>query len=427
MIGGTTRRGLLATLAATGVAGCSGELPGLGGDREIESRGLPAVDGEDTGLGTTPEFPVSPAFPVSVAAAQFRRHRDRTTALLGELPTPLSAETVPNGHVRAELADAVREATTALADARAAPTERVALQRLRDARVEAGYAAAGWGFATGERELSTARDSFYAVADEAQEARETLEHLAGDPVVATAGYAAVEYLFTRAGDRDTPNAESTLLRVAETGGAVERAHATLADARHLADRLADTGTERHADRIRTAAQRLFERLRERQSAVATPTPNRERSVASEALRAFDRAVSDRRRSVADADGPATALLTGTHQLATLSAFETITERVEAGALDRIESAAWVRRRRAAAVEAVESALGRATAPALARPTVVDAGRRLAYGDRRLARVADRGDPAPARLVEPVTDYVTAETLADAASETSGTAAEALLE
>jgi hypothetical protein len=370
---------------------------------------------------------VSPTFPVSVAAAQFRRHRDRTTALLGELPTPLSAETVPNGHVRAELADAVREATTALADARTAPTERVALQRLRDARVEAGYAAAGWGFATGERELSTARDSFYAVVDEAQEVRETLEHVAGDPVVATAGYAAVEYLFTRAGDRDTPNAESTLLRVAETGGAVERARATLADARHLADRLADTGTERHADRIRTAAQRLFERLRERQSAVATPTPNRERSVASEALRAFDRAVSDRRRSVADADGPATALLTGTHQLATLSAFETITERAEAGALDRIESAAWVRRRRAAAVEAVESALGRATAPALARPTVVDAGRRLAYGDRRLARVADRGDPAPARLVEPVADYVTAETLADAASETSGTAAKALRE
>lgn len=425
MIDGTTRRGLLATLAATGVAGCSGDLPGVDDDREIESRGLPAVDVEDTSFGTTPEFPVSPTFPVSVAAAQFRRHRDRTTALLSELPTPLSAETVPNGHVRAELADAVREATTALADARTAPTERVALRRLRDARVEAGYAAAGWGFATGERELPAARNSFDAVVDEAQEARETLEHVAGDPVVATAGYAAVEYLFTRAGDRDTPNAESTLLRVAETGGAVERARATLADARHLDDRLADTGTERHTDRLRTAAQRLFEQLRERQSAVATPTPSSERSVASEALRAFDRAVSNRQVSVGDADGPATALLTGTHQLATLSAFETITERAEAGALDRIESAAWVRRRREAAVDAVESALESAAAPALARPAVVDAGRRLAYGDRRLARASDRGDPAPGRLVEPVADYVTAETLADAASETSGTAAQAL--
>jgi len=228
MIDGTTRRGLLATLAATGVAGCSGDLPGVDDDREIESRGLPAVDVEDTSFGTTPEFPVSPTFPVSVAAAQFRRHRDRTTALLSELPTPLSAETVPNGHVRAELADAVREATTALADARTAPTERVALRRLRDARVEAGYAAAGWGFATGERELPAARNSFDAVVDEAQEARETLEHVAGDPVVATAGYAAVEYLFTRAGDRDTPNAESTLLRVAETGNGHVRPSRTLA-------------------------------------------------------------------------------------------------------------------------------------------------------------------------------------------------------
>ena len=427
MSDGTTRRGVLATLAATGLAGCSGvgELPGVDGDRTIESRGLPTVEVDDPTVGTSPELPVAPTYPVSVAAAQFRRHHDRVTTLLAELPTPLSAETVPNGHIRTEIADAVSEATTALADARAAQTERVALRRLRDARVEAGYAAAGWGFATGERELSAVQASLDEVVDEAREAQAGHEHVAGEPVVAAVGHAAVEGLFARATDRDTLNADSQLLRVAETGGEVERIRAALADARHLDERLGETGEERHTERIQTAAERLFDQFRERQSGVTTPTPASERSPGSEAIRELDRVVSNRRSSVADADGPATALVTGTDELATLSAFETIRDRVAAGDLDRVESAAWVRRRREAAVTAVESALENAPAPPLARPTVVDAGRRLGYGDRRIARLRDRGDPIPGRLVEPVSDYVVAETLADAAGDASATAVEML--
>jgi|GEM_PF-1277344 len=427
MSDGTTRRGLLATLAVTGVAGCSGvdELPGVDRDRTIESRRLPSVGVDDSTPETRRERPVAPAFPVSVAAAQFRRHHDRVTTLLAELPTPLSAATVPNGRVRTEIAAAVRDATTALADARAAQTERVALRRLRDARSEAGYAAAGWGFATGEREPTAVQASLDEVVDEARETRTEHERVAGEPVVAAVGHATVEFLLERAADRHAANADSRLLRVAETGGATERARAALADARHLDERLAETGDERHTERIRAAAERLSDRFRERQSEVTTPTPAPDRSLGSETVRELDRVATAAVGSVATADGPATALLTSTHELATLSAFETITDRVAAGDLDRVESAAWVRRRREAAATAVESALGDAPAPALARPTVVDAGRRLGYGDRRIARLRDRNDVPPGRLFEPVADYVVAETLADAAGEASAAAADTL--
>lgn len=429
-----TRRGVVATLAATALAGCSaGDLPLPGSERRLDAAEIriddPAVD--ETG---DPDPRVAETYPVAVAPAQFRRHRDRTLTLLGRVPTPVPAATIPNGAVRTEVADGVADAGAALGDAQTARSDRNALARLRHGRERAAYAAAGWRFANGDLTPAAVRERWETVRTEARAAAAAHAPVADDPVTAVGVHAPVERLLATATDPDEPRAESRLVRVAERAAAAEASRAALADARHLTARAVgdagsggsggsggdddndDDGTRNYRDRLRRVARELFARAqRERESLPSAPTGD-DRRLARRTLDQLDYAARKRSRGLADAVGPASAVADATRWLAALSALSWLHAQLRQGDLARVESAAWAVEVRNDAAADLATAVESTEVPALARPILVEAARRLADADAELERLDDYGDLDPRRLHEPVARSVAASALAAAALE-----------
>ncbi|MEZ3145360.1 hypothetical protein [Halobaculum sp. MBLA0143] len=412
-----TRRGVAATLAATALAGCSGgddlRLPWQ--ERRLDAADI-RVDDPATDDDGDPRPPVVETYPVTVAPAQFRGHRDRTLALLGRLPTPVPAETVPNGAVRAAVADGAVDAGEALGDAQTARSERIALDRLRYARRRAAYAAAGWRFADGSLTLAAVRERLAAVRTDARDAAAEHTYVASDPVTAVACHAAVEWGFEAATDPDEPHTESELLRVAEHAAAAEAARARLSDVRHLAARAAAGGDTDYHDRIRSVARELFDRVRrERESVPPAPTGD-DRRLARRALDELDYAARREQVGLDESPGPASAVVDATRSLSALSALSWLHTQVDQGDLDRVDSAEWAVEVRNDAAAVLTTAVETTEVPALARPILVDAGHRLADADAGLEQLDDYGEIDPRRLHRPVAASVAASGLAAAALE-----------
>ena len=421
-----TRRGVVATLAATALAGCSaGDLSLPGTERRLDASEI-RIDDPTVDENGDPDPRVVETYPVAVAPAQFRRHRDRTLTLLGRVPTPVPAATIPNGAVRAEVADGAVDAGTALGAAQTARSDRNALARLRHGRERAAYAAAGWRFADGDLEPATVRERWETARAKARTVAAEHAPVADDPVTAVAVHAPVERLLATATDPDEPRAESRLVRVAERAAAAEASRAALADARHLADRAVgnagdDSATDSrgdgvtdYRDRLQRVARELFDRAqRERESLPSAPTGDDHR-LARRTLDQLDYAARKRSRGLADAVGPASAVADATQWLAALSALSWLHGQVRQGDLARVESAAWAVEVRNDAAADLATAVESTEEPALARPTLVEAARRLADADAELERLDDYGDLDPQRLHEPVARSATASALAAAA-------------
>jgi hypothetical protein len=435
---GRSRRELLrrtvAVSAAAGtslLAGCSslGEVVG-GGETTIRAYDLPDID-RDAEF----ESPVAPAVPVTIQPAHLAGARERAVTLLGELPMPLGADEIPNGHVRQEITDAATGAREAVSDALTAQTRLRALQSLQNAREDARYAAAGWtvadrgltqtdGIPDLRRELAAEHDR--AVSD-ARETRAAHEHVGADLPRAVTIHARIERLLYAAVESDPPRegGANSLLAVAEWGAAAERVDGHLADARHLTEQhRASLGDDPPTveETIRTAGEQLYETLGSRRTDLPSEPTADEWGIRERVLDDLLFTTGDD-TSVADAIGPASAVVDATEQLARFGAVERLQRRVERDGLGRPESAEDVVALRTTAYDALDSALASATVPMLARPVVTEAGWRVIAADRELATL--RGDVSVSRLDDAVADYVLATTLARATPAAVQTVRDAL--
>lgn len=401
-----TRRSLLAAAGTSAIAGCS-SLDGVGGDDgpTIRTVELPDVDTDSVS-----EPVVAPSVPVDVDPAYFAGRRNRVNELLASLPIPLGPDDIPNGHVRDHLADAAEDATTGLDEARTARTDLVALQSLRDARGHARYAATGWAVA--ERGLAVAplrRAHRNTVAD-AQSLREDHEYVGTDPTRATLVHARIEAWLERATDDDRPHVrdEGELLTVAEWGETVESAQAHLDDAVHLDERFRASlpdDTDTRADSLARAADVLSADARSRRSDLPPEPTAEERGLAERVVDELRRGLDRGPYSVADAYGPATAVVALTDRLARFRALDRVQERVEAGGITSAESAGAVRDARTAAYDALDAALAEGPNPDLARTVLSDLSWRVSSADRELDRHRERREVSSANLDEVMEDYI----------------------
>jgi len=407
-----TRRGLLAAVGVSAVAGCS-SIDGLSGGTEptIRAYDLPDIDGE-----SVPEPVVPPSVPVDIDPAYLARTRDRVTGLLAELPMPLGGAEIPNGHVRKHLTDAADIATDSLDDARTARTGLMALRALRDAREHARYAAAGWAVAESGLSVDPLRREHGQVVADARSVWDDHEHVGTDPVRAALVHARIEEGLDRATDTSQPRTghEGDLLTVATWGETAEGARAHLDDARHFDEQFTaslpdDAGTVEGV--LTRAAESLLADARSRRTELP-PEPTAEDWGFEEQVVGDLRRQSDHGPdSVADTHGPASAVVDLTARLARFRALDRVRDRIDAGEISRAESADAVRRARTTAYDAFDAAFEASPAPDLARTVLSDVSWRVTSADRELDRY--QGEVSPARLYDVVEDYVIATAVARA--------------
>lgn len=402
-----TRRGLLAAAGGTLLAGCSG-LDGLSNrsDEGIPTSRLPDVtdDGES-------EPVVVETVPIAVERELLAERARRATDLLGTLPMSFGPGDVPNGHVRERLVDAADEASGYVEDARTAKSRLTALQSLRRARSHARYAAAGWAFVedgTTEADLESEHDE---VVQDARSLQSERSYLGEDPVEAVVLHARIERnLEPVLEDRDpsTPADTGELLAVAEWGEHAESRRGLVEDSRYLYGRFADSlpaDAGSVEETLTTAADSLVEELERRRGALPADPTEGDRELAWRLRYRLRDAAESSASYAADAQGPASAVLTGTEGLADFMAYDRIRERIEDGERFGAEEAADVVDARTRAVEAIRTSLEGSPRSELARPVLADAAASVAAADEELARI--RGSVRPARLDDPVRRYVAA--------------------
>ena len=410
--GRVTRRGVLALVGTSVLAGCNG-LAELGGGNEptIRAYDLPDIDPDEY-----PEPAVPESIPVDIAPDHFDATRNRVTTLLAELPTPLGPEDIPNGYVRQQLSEAATDATTGLDDARDARTELVALESLRRARAETRYAAAGWAVADRNLSVGPLQQEYRQAVSEARSVRETHEYVGTDPVRAALVHARIEDTLERVIDSRVPSQDGNrLLHVAEWGETAESARAHLDDARHLDEQFAaslpaDAGTVEET--LTGAAETLLADVRSRRSGLP-PEPTAEEwdipeRVIGDLLREADGGVT----RIADANGPASAVVDANQRLTRFQALDRLQERIDDGELSRPESAEAVREIRSTAYDTLDAALEESPAPELTRTAVTSAAWRVASADWELARY--EGEVTVSRLDSTIADYVIATAIGRAA-------------
>ena len=400
----TTRRGLLAAAGTVLLAGCS-ELRSGSDDDRISSYHLP--DHTDDGDA---EPVIVETLPLAIEQAELTARAERTTALLGTLPLPLTAEDIPNGYVRMQLLDAAERAGTYLDEARGARNRFAALQYLRRARAQARYAAAGWAYTEGEATESALEDEHDTAVEDAESLQSEQAYRGDDPVRAALVYGTVERDLHYAVEARDPHhrADDTLLAVAEWGEHAERARATVDDSRYLYDRFLDSLPEDAGSvegTLETAAESVADDLETRRQALQpVPTDAHERRFYRLRHELRD-SVEDGAKRVAGAPGPASAVLTATTSLVGAMAYDRVLERLEGENGIELKDAEDVRAARETAVEALTTALAESRRPALVRPTLADAAWQVAYADEELARF--NGDLRVERLDSPVGRYVRA--------------------
>jgi hypothetical protein len=408
-----TRRGLLALIGTSAMAGCSG-LERVASERPetIRAYDLPDIDEE-----SAPHPPVQPSVPVEVEESYLAAARDRASSLLATLPLPLGPDDIPNGHIRRELTDAAADATDELDEALSADTQFAALRALRYARERARYAAAGWAVVEDGLTVGRVRREHRQSVADGRSLRGTHTYVGGDPVRATLVHARIETALGLALDdaRVHPSHDgSDLVTVAAWGEEAESVRALVADARQLDTRFTaslpdDTGPIETT--IRGAAERLLADLRSRQPDLPPEPTADEWGVEERVVEDLRRTATGGPKRIGDAPGPATAAVDATRRLASVRALQGVESRLDEDDEYRIESAAEIRSLRTDAYDELRTALEESPAPDLARTVVTDAAGRVATADWELARV--RGEARLSRFDDVVAGYLAARALARA--------------
>ncbi|WP_415378803.1 hypothetical protein [Halosimplex sp. TS25] len=369
-----TRRGALALGGATLLAGCG--VPG-----KLLGTGPVELDGPELRVVTSREAPaVSRPFPVEVAGSHVTASRERAYATLDAVPLPLTADEVPNGAMREEVADHAERARSRLAEAIEAPGVRDRLERLGDARGLARVAEGIWAVANDDLTAADVRSSRRSTREAIDAFREDWTYVGDDAVRAllvhdlVEGWGASARTAIEPDDRHAEGVVNALV-VGERAGSVEGARATLADTEHVGDRFRESLTDPRslrstfADAHDSLASAVDSRLADLPGANADVSSmvdgDAEGTVAGQALADLhgDLHRESRRTST---DRPAGSVVEATESLARVRAFEALRNRIEADEYHTVQSAEDVQAIRSAAAEAVEDALAEGTDERLAR-------------------------------------------------------------
>jgi len=385
--GSPTRRGFLAATGTALLAGCNG-LDGRSDEDERETvyaHELPQAteDGESEPI-------LGEDVPVDIERTVLNERRQRVTELLDTLPMAFGPSDVPNGYVREQLVDAAEEATACVEDARTAETRFAALQSLRRARGEARYAAAGWAFVEDglpeevvrtDHEGGRRRGQIPPVGPRVP--RDGPRRRGAGPRPRRAEPAA------RSRRRPAIDLrERVHCWPSPSGASTESARARVADATYLSDQFTsslpdDAGTIEET--LGAAAESVAADLRDRRAGLPPePTENDYDLVDRLRYRLRDEAEESPER-VAEAQGPASAVLAATEGLVEVGAFDRFQERVDDGESFGAAEAADVRETRTEALDAIRAALSESPRPELARPVLADAAMTVAWADEDLAR------------------------------------------
>lgn len=238
-----TRRAALATAGALGaaLAGCLASDEAFWDDPpSFDSSGLETV--------TDDPLPERPSvIPVTFAADRIEAVVDRVDELLAPIPEPLTAETLPNGEIRAEIVDeraAAREARERLLEA-VDRSETDALSTAAaaiDARGHAAAAAAVWAAVSVDRSAEAVPPSARDVTDRATALTDDLPAEAAGPVAGTVVYGAIEqWLDDNSVSLTGPGTNP--LEAGRTAARTERADAAVDAGEHLRDRYVDSLAE----------------------------------------------------------------------------------------------------------------------------------------------------------------------------------------
>ncbi|WP_415378804.1 hypothetical protein [Halosimplex sp. TS25] len=415
---GLTRRRLLAVAGTTALAGC----PDFGASGEAETTPFDATAVQTAVSGPLPEVPEP--FPVLVAPSHFDGARRAVRSTLDELPDPIPSAGTLDETTRAPVRRSVERAREKLAAADDAATTRERLGSLRYAQYSAERAASTWAFATDELSREAVRSRGITLERNVDSFRDdrTLVGDPDDPVRALLVHPIVESLTEDAADdatpewddyepasSDAPTADDTeaeqlpdALAVGQRAAAVAMGRARLADARHLAERFADSLTDSRSMRPRFVDAR--ESLTTTLDGRVTDLPGTEANDAEELVGSdasgVGRAVESALRKLhahahyfADRDptaDPASDVLARYEGIATVDAFLSLRDRVASDSSFAVDSAAALRERRSAAVTGIENALEASADRRLARELLAFPVAKLASTD---AALREWGEPA----------------------------------
>lgn len=434
--GRPNRRAFLGVVGAAALAGCSGLNLATEEERTVDGAAL-----KKALAGSRPT--VVKHLPVDIEPAYLDRVAKDVRDRLGSLPTPFDAEQVPNGAVRAELAEGVADAETALDEYEAADAPLDALTGLERAREAVGGVEAGWQAVDWDASLETVREWTDELGSDIGAFRERWRYVGDDPVPAVVAHAAVESRVASAGRHRRSAvpawAETTALSVAEGGADVAAGRAELDDAGYLYDRFADSLDESRAlgDTFRAAGETLADRL---DSVTASLPPDGadpasyveadvEDTVAAAALGEL-RDNLDYAHGLADerATGQrASAVLSLHRTLAQARAFTDFRARVEADQFVVVESATDVQKLRQSAVTTIRDAAKHGEHPLLDAQLLDDAAGAVEYASAHVAERTGDGEMALEWLRDDFAWLVYARELARATPETSAEVAAVLWE
>lgn len=426
-----SRRGFLAAVGVGGVAALAG-CSSLPWDEESE----PSYDREALGEIAALGYPALPRrTPAPIDSAYLDDRRSAVRAELDAVPAEIPESDIPNGVVRAEVAESRSRATDALARAESAATP---FERLGDLRGAYGWAAEARG---GYRAVVDGLTMDAALADrpeiraDLQSFREERRVVGGFDGATVVLQATVDdYLGTvdrqlgRAADQS--RAENRALGVAEAVGAVTGGRTYLADARHLYEEFrASRETRPVGEAFGRAADALLADVRRRQDALPgesfTENPARYLDVTGDLGQPAHELVTRTYRDAArerdpDADGESAAsrLLAARRQDHALRSFARVRNAVEAGEHAGPADAGTVRAAKLDALAALERARSDPAHPALTPVAANGVETNLRFGDRQLADLADGyGDPSD-RATDAYVAYAQAEAYATTVEPTN---------
>lgn len=181
-----TRRSALALLGSVAVGGCSTFIDGSFWDDP------PSFDADGLGSVTDRSVP-SPPDPIPASISGDRRAAviDRVADLLGPVPEPLTAETIPNGAIREAILDGRKRARNALQRMDGASQTLPAARAAADACEHAATAAGVWAAVSTTHTPHDVSLSKSEAVGEVSILRARLPDRATDPQVGTVVYGAI--------------------------------------------------------------------------------------------------------------------------------------------------------------------------------------------------------------------------------------------
>ena len=372
-----SRRSVLAACGAgmAALAGCSSV--GIGTSDGGEERRYDADRLAEIGRRDLPARPV--AFPVAVTDEMIGRHRDRARELLADVPETPS---VPNGVVTRRLRDLRDEVVEALEpeangeDVSGPTTPLDRLDRARGVRADAAEFVSAYRAATGNLDPGNIEEGRNDLRSAVTAFEADWEYRGTDPASALVVHEELETLVgiaRRNAEASPPVPGTPIAEVFEVGEIVhdlENGRGSLEDANRLRERyLAETPDPRSfrstftvaADRLHRPGLVRTERIHEYVEAGPDDLPFERSLDGTPALQLFDDARRELRFNRTNASGAreqreyATAVIAGGRTIASVRAFETVIDAIEAGKYERPETVDRVATEREGAVAALSDA------------------------------------------------------------------------